>query len=75
MTEREAGNHAAARHDLQRHWKEAYLITGASGHWIAHRRDNGQALVASGPGELRGLIIEDYAAHPIRRGTERRGSA
>jgi hypothetical protein len=50
---------------LKWNWGEAYLITGAAGRWIAHRRDNGLMLIASGPDELRELIIEDYAAQPV----------
>ncbi len=56
-----------ALEDLQWHWGSAYLITGAAGHWIAQRRDNGRTLVASAPEGLRGLIIEDYAAQPVSR--------
>lgn len=62
----------AALGQPRRHWREAYLITGAAGHWIAHRRDNGRMLAASSPGELRELIIEDYAGQQVPRGTERR---
>jgi hypothetical protein len=53
--------------DLQWHWGSAYLITGAAGHWIAQRRDNGRTLTASGPGELRQMIIEDYEDQPVLR--------
>ena len=53
--------------DLQWHWGSAYLITGAAGHWVAQRRDNGQMLAASGPDGLRELIIEDYAVQPVSR--------
>ena len=45
---------AVALADLQWHWGSAYLITGAAGHWVAQRRDDGWTLIASGPGELRG---------------------
>jgi hypothetical protein len=62
---REAGGPALA--DLQWHWGAAYLITGAAGHWIAQRRDNSGALVASGPEGLRELIRADYAAEPVSR--------
>jgi len=75
VTERQARIGAVARHDLQWHWREAYLVTGAAGHWIAQRRDNGRMLTASSPEELRELIIEDYAAQPVPRGTEQRASA
>ena len=54
-------------HDLQRDWGESYLITGAAEHWIAHRRDDGQMLIASGPEELRELMTEDYSARPVAR--------
>ena len=72
MTERAAGDGAGALRDLQWHWGEAYLITGAAGYWIAYRRDNGQMLAASSPDELRELIIEDYAGQQVLRGTDRR---
>ena len=75
MTEREAGGSVDALRDLQWHWGEAYLITGAAGHWIAHRRDNGRMLAASSPDKLRELIIEDYAGQQVPRGTERHARA
>lgn len=53
--------------DLQWNWGEAYAITGAAGHWLAQRRDNGQMLTAASPEELRTLIIEDYATRPVTR--------
>lgn len=65
MTGRAAGDGPNFLRDLQWHWGEAYLITGAAEHWIAHRRDNGLMLVASGPDELRELIIEDYAGQQV----------
>lgn len=71
MTARKAADGADALRDLQWHWQEAYLITGAAEHWIAHRRDNGRMLAASSPDDLRALIIEDYAAEQVPRGTER----
>ncbi len=52
-------------HDLQRRWGQAYLITGAAEHWIAHRRDNGRMIIASSPGELSDLIAEDNGAQPV----------
>ncbi len=52
-----------------------YLITGAAGHWIAHRWDNGRMLAASSPDGLRELIIEDYAGQQVPRGTERHARA
>jgi hypothetical protein len=75
VTERAAGDSAGALRDLQSHWEQAYLITGAAGHWIAHRRDNGRMLAAGSPDELRELIIEDYAGQQVPRGTERHASA
>jgi hypothetical protein len=45
----------------------AYLITGAAGHWIAQRRDDSRTLTASGPGDLRELMIEDYETRPVPR--------
>jgi hypothetical protein len=54
-----------ALEDLQWNWGEAYAITGAAGHWLAQRRDDGQTLTASTPEQLRELIIEDYAARPV----------
>ncbi len=75
MTERTAGDGADALRDLQWHWEKAYLITGAAGHWIAHRRDNGRVLAANSPDELRELIIEDYAGQQVPRDTERRARA
>ena len=75
MTEREAGGSADALRDLQWHWEEAYEITGAARHWIAHRRRNGRMLAASSPDELRALIIEDYAGQQVPRGTERHARA
>ena len=56
-----------ALEDLQWNWGSAYLITGAAGHWLAQRRDDGQTLTASSPEQLRTLIIEDYAARPVSR--------
>ena len=56
-----------ALEDLQWHWGSAYLITGAAGHWVAQRRDDGRTLTASRPGELRQMIIEDYEDQPVSR--------
>jgi hypothetical protein len=75
VTERNAAGGADALRDLQWHWAEAYLITGAAGHWIAHRRDNGRMLAASSPDDLRALIIEDYAVQQVPRGTDWRARA
>ena len=53
--------------DLQWHWGGAYLITGAGGHWIAQRRDNGRTLNARTPDGLREQMIDDYGAEPVSR--------
>ena len=53
--------------DLQWNWGSAYQITGMGGHWLAQRQDDGRTLSASGPEELRKLMIEDYAAQPVSR--------
>ena len=53
--------------DLQWNWGEAYLITGMGGQWLAQRQDDERTLSASGPEELRKLMIEDYAAQPVSR--------
>ena len=53
--------------DLRHHWGEAYEITEACGVWRAVRLDNQRALVASDAGELRDLILADYADRPVRR--------
>lgn len=75
MTEQPTGYGVHALRELQRNWGKAYLITGAAGHWIAHRRDNGQMLAARSPDSLREMIIEDHALQQVPRGTERHASA
>ena len=55
----------AALHDLDHHWGEAYDIALTRAGWVAKRLDNGRALVASGPGGLRGLIVADISAEPV----------
>jgi hypothetical protein len=57
----------AALDDLRWHWGDAYEITEALGVWRAVRRDNQVALIASGPGELRDLIVTDYNRRPVPR--------
>ena len=57
----------AALHDLDQHWGEAYSIAVTSSGWVAKRLDNGRALVASGPGGLRELIVADSTAEPVPR--------
>jgi hypothetical protein len=75
VTEQPAGYGVHALWELQRNWGEAYLITGAAGHWIAHRRDNGRMLAARSPDGLREMIIEDHALQQVPRATERHASA
>ncbi len=53
--------------DLQWNWGSAYLITGMGGQWLAQRQDDGRTLSASGPEQLRKLMLEDYAAQPVSR--------
>jgi hypothetical protein len=57
----------AALDDLDDHWGEAYDIEVTRAGWVAKRLDNGRALAASGPEELRELITEDYGAQPVSR--------
>jgi hypothetical protein len=58
----------AALHDLDHHWGEAYDLALTRAGWVAKRLDNGRALVASGPEELRELIIADYAVTAVASG-------
>jgi hypothetical protein len=58
----------AALHDLDHHWGEAYDLALTRVGWVAKRLDNGRALVASGPEELRELIIADYAVMAVASG-------
>lgn len=60
-----------ALEDLAWHWGEAYEITEACGVWRAVRLDNQRALVATDPQDLRDLIVKDYAARPVSRGSVR----
>jgi hypothetical protein len=57
----------AALHDLDHHWGDGYDIAVTSSGWVAKRLDNGRALVASGPGGLRELIVADSTAEPVPR--------
>lgn len=57
----------AALADLRWNWGDAYEITEAVGVWRAVRLDNQRTLVASDAGELRDLILADYANRPVRR--------
>ena len=58
---------AGALEDLRWHWGNAYEITEALGVWRAVRLDNQVALIATDPGELRDLIMTNYAARPVPR--------
>ena len=58
---------AKALADLQWNWGSAYLITGAAGHWVAQRRDDGRTLAASGASELYEMVTDDYEARPVSR--------
>jgi hypothetical protein len=57
-----------ALRDLQYHWGAAYEITEALGVWRAVRLDNSVALIATDPGALHDLILEDYGRRPVPRG-------
>jgi hypothetical protein len=50
---------------LQWDWGSAYQITGAADRWVARRSGNGHTLTASGPDELREMIVENYAEQPV----------
>ena len=52
---------------LQFHWGGAYGIAGATGTWVARRRDNGRLLNAASPDQLRELMIRDYGDQPVPR--------
>lgn len=51
--------------NLSWHWGEAYDIAVTRAGWVAKRLDNGDALVAPGPDELRAAMTADYAACPV----------
>jgi hypothetical protein len=57
--------------ELRWHWDEVYRIDYAEpGRWMAQRRDTPDhqgILKAGSPGELRDLIIADYASRPVSR--------
>jgi hypothetical protein len=53
--------------ELGWYWGEVYDLAITRSGWVAKRLDNGRALVAGGPNELRELIIADYAAEPVSR--------
>ena len=52
---------------LQWDWGSAYGIAGASGTWVARRRDNGRLLNADSPEGLQRLLKQDYQAEPVPR--------
>jgi len=53
--------------DLSWNWGQAYDLAVTRAGWVAKRLDNGRALVAASAGELRELIVADYAAQPVAR--------
>jgi hypothetical protein len=54
--------------DLRWHWSGAYRIEHPRpDRWTARRLDDGQALVAATPGQLRDLIMRDYFTRPVPR--------
>jgi len=53
--------------NLSWQWGEAYDIAVTRAGWVAKRLDNGRALVAAGPDELRAALTADYAACPVPR--------
>jgi hypothetical protein len=53
--------------DLSWNWGGAYDLAVTRAGWVAKRLDNGRALVAASAGELRELIVADYAAEPVSR--------
>ena len=64
----------AALNDLDWNWGEAYDLAVTAAGWVAMRLDTGRFLLASSPGELRALIVADYAAVPVPRASSRRAS-
>ena len=60
---------AAALADLRHHWGSAYTISyiETAGRWVAQRRDGHATISAESAGELRDLIVADYAARPVNR--------
>jgi hypothetical protein len=56
--------HSALEH-LDERWGETYDLAVTRASWVAKRLDNGRSLVASGPDELRGLIMADYDAQLV----------
>ncbi len=64
----------AALNDLDRDWGQTYDLAVTAAGWVAMRLDTGRFLVAASPGELRALIVADYAAVPVPRASARRVS-
>jgi hypothetical protein len=64
----------AALNDLDGHWGDTYDLAVTAAGWVAMRLDTGRFLVAASPGELRVLIVADYAAVPVPRDPARRAS-
>jgi hypothetical protein len=53
---------------LQLGWEGAYEFGAVAGGYWARRRDSlGGTLMDEDPGELRRMVIEDYAVRPLRR--------
>jgi hypothetical protein len=58
----------AALDALVWNWGEAYEIGCEEGQWWFRRKDGkGGTETASGPDELRALIVTDYTIRPVRR--------
>jgi hypothetical protein len=63
-----------ALNDLDGQWREAYDLAVTAAGWVAMRLDTGRFMVAGSPGELRALIVADYAAGPVPRDSAGRAS-
>lgn len=62
------GDYTEPLAELRHHWGSAYLIEHPEPDvWLAQRKDNRETLRAELPGELLGLIRDDYAARPVSR--------
>jgi hypothetical protein len=60
---------------LRWHWGEAYVIANPEpGVWLAERRDDHTTLRADTPIVLRRRILRDYAARPVGRECDSRGT-
>jgi hypothetical protein len=53
--------------ELRWHWGSAYLVEQLGGRWVAQRRDSHATVSARDPGQLLGLIRDDYRRHPVPR--------